>query len=56
MPTTECPNSPYIDRIAGDLGIPLSEAGHCTCVSTNLRGGEPYEVVVFAFPYLREGR
>jgi hypothetical protein len=41
----------YLARIAGQLGVPLSESLHCTRVAVDLGGGNACEVVVCAFPY-----
>lgn len=41
----------YLDRIAVELGVPLTGAEHCTRVAVNLGAGNACEVVVCAFPY-----
>jgi hypothetical protein len=46
----------YLERIAGELGMLLSEAEHCSRVRVNLGVGQACEVVVCAFLYPADGR
>jgi hypothetical protein len=39
----------YLRRIADELGLPLSEADHCTRVRVSLDGGHSAEIVVSSF-------